>query len=1149
MSVFSNSFSEETWYQKYKAPKDTCVQDTWRRVAKDLAKIEDDPKKWEERFYELMEDFKFMPGGRILSNAGAGFRGTSYINCFVDGASAPDADSLPGIYKALHRQATILKSEGGYGFCADFMRPCGADIQGIGGQSPGAVKFLELWDKSSEIITCGSGKKAKKGQKNFIRKGAQMVTMSICHPDIEEFIEAKRTPGRLTKFNMSVLVTDEFMRAGEADEEWNLIFPNYLAYPRLYKKIWDGNFDEWAEKALDSDESDEPPMQVYQTIKARELWDKIMRSTYEFNDPGIIFQDNMNHYNNLYYEEHLSCCNPCLTYNNKVYVADGRGAVSIGDLAKEGRDVDVFCLDNIGRVVVRRMRHPRVTGYNQPIYKVTIEGGHTLRCTGNHKFFLTDGTTKEAKDLQEGDSLFVVFKDHLTFNEVMPDQKSKKQPYAWLSSSQRKSRKSEHRLIAEHNYGAIPKGHVVHHRDFDPLNNAPENLQVMSREDHIKLHSEHMKGDNNPMRRAHTEWGEEKWAQYRSNMSNSTSGERNGRYSGYSNEELREHALKLCKQLGYKFSNKDWAKYAKKHGLPQQFSKYRVNGIGTVTEMAIWAAEQCGFETKGDPRQHRTMQSLREQGYEVRLDDDHVRVKKTCEYCGDDFWIISELREQAVCSIGCANRLRTHKIKIGDDEAVQNHKVISVERDGFEDVYNGTVDEYHNLLVGGFIETNEYDRQREVYIATGNCGEIPLERHGTCLLGSLNLTKYINSNYTDWNYTALSRDIPDIVRLMDNVNDITPVFLKETRGFLQSRRRIGLGITGFGSALLMMKVKYGNNDRCLSLIQSLMEHIVEEAYKASVALAKEKGAFPLFDKEKFLAGKHIEIVSPEVRRLIAKHGLRNSHLTSIQPTGNTSCLANLISGGLEPVFMFSYVRTSIQPVTPEGLYLPKNVDWVNKKYTSTGDTEWKWIREGRDNLLATKFEGKTWKYDQQRGLLKEEVIEDYGVTNLKTRGEWDENADWAVCINDLSVEDHVKPMGLFAKYVDQGISKTVNCPADISYDEFKDIYTKAWENGIKGITTYRAGTMAAVLASTDRSDKPHVSKTEAPERPRELPCDVYHISVKGEKYFVLVGLFNGDPYEIFAGKNGYINKKVKTGTITKLGRPKGCIQSCTRRRS
>jgi ribonucleoside-diphosphate reductase alpha chain len=384
---------------------------------------------------------------------------------------------------------------------------------------------------------------------------------------------------------------------------------------------------------------------------------------------------------------------------------------------------------------------------------------------------------------------------------------------------------------------------------------------------------------------------------------------------------------------------------------------------------------------------------------------------------------------------------------------------------------------------------------------------------------------------------------------MDNVNDITHVPLPSQRKNLKDKRRIGLGVLGYGSALLMARVKYGS-PRALKMTEELMSFFTNEAYRASALLAKEKGAFPLYDEEEYLKSEFVKQLDDETITLIKKYGMRNSHVTSIQPTGNSSCFANLVSGGLEPLFMHGYVRTSIQPTCPEKVSIPENVDWKKKTFDLKGDhdwlmPDWKWVKEGDENLLAASFNDKTWKLDSHRGLTKEEWIEDYGVSALKALDKWDDTAQWSSCTMELGVDAHVNTMSIFAKWVDSAISKTINLPNDYPYEDFQSVYIKAWENGIKGFTTYRAGTMTSVLAaeSSLEEDKDRIRKTTAPERERELPCDVYHIKVKGEEYFVLVGLYNGDPYEVFAGKNGFIDKKVSNGTIIKLGRPKGVYKA------
>ena len=308
-------------------------------------------------------------------------------------------------------------------------------------------------------------------------------------------------------------------------------------------------------------------------------------------------------------------------------------------------------------------------------------------------------------------------------------------------------------------------------------------------------------------------------------------------------------------------------------------------------------------------------------------------------------------------------------------------------------------------------------------------------------------------------------------------------------------------------------------------------------------MAKEKGTFPLYDKDKYLKSKFVRQLNQETKKTIEQCGMRNSHVTSIQPTGNSSVFANLVSGGLEPLFMHGYVRTSIQPHVPEGMTAPTNIDWTKKTFDSK--TEWTWVKEGDEELLATEFEGKVWKFDRTRGLLKEEWIEDYGVRRLKEEDKWNPEAPSATCTMDLNVDAHVNTMAIFAHWVDSAISKTINLPNDYPYEDFKTVYKKAWENGIKGFTTYRAGTMTAVLSkeSSLKEGEDHIVKTDAPERPLELPCDVHHIKVKGASYFVLVGLLHDDPYEVFAGKNGFIDKKVKTGIVIRKKRPKGMYKA------
>lgn len=413
---------------------------------------------------------------------------------------------------------------------------------------------------------------------------------------------------------------------------------------------------------------------------------------------------------------------------------------------------------------------------------------------------------------------------------------------------------------------------------------------------------------------------------------------------------------------------------------------------------------------------------------------------------------------------------------------------------------------------------------------------------GVCLLGSINLTQFVDFQKKNWDYKKLEKLIPIAVRLMDNVNDKTYVPLESQKNELKNKRRIGLGFLGYGSALMMLKIRYGSKE-ALKLTNDLMSFMANKAYQASAILASEKGSFPLYEEEKYLASNFIkQAITEETKDIIRRNGIRNSHLLSIQPTGNSSVFANNVSGGLEPIFMSQYVRTTIMPYAPDDLDKPRNIDWENKTYEST--TQWDWAKEGDENILLTKFGNHVWKFDKSRGLLRENVVKDYAVHFLESKGEWDSESEWAATTSKLNIDDHVKTMAVMAKYIDSAMSKTVNLPTEYPYDDFKKLYTQLYNTGvIKGGTTYRSGTMTSVLSEkstseTSSSKEDIFKRTDAPKRPKTLNCDIHHLSVSGDKWIVLIGLYDNYPYEVFAFKKKSINlsEKVKSGKLTKIKR-------------
>jgi len=299
----------QTKYQLKKqdgTPVDKDLDGTFERVANALANaepIESDRFMWKKSFKWALENGA-IPAGRILSNAGAEELkpNTSLINCTV---SANIPDNIEGIGQMVKESMQTLAKGCGIGYCASTLRPKGAFVGGVGATTSGSLSFMNIFDASCFTISSAGG-----------RRGAQMMTMHVWHPDILDFIKAKREDGRFRQFNLSVLLTDEFMEAVEADEDWDLYFP---VHSKEYASLKDvGNTCLWVSD-FPFESSDYIYFQntlmvackVYQTLKARELWDIIMRSTYEYSEPGVLLIDRYNQANPLNSVEHIVASNPC----------------------------------------------------------------------------------------------------------------------------------------------------------------------------------------------------------------------------------------------------------------------------------------------------------------------------------------------------------------------------------------------------------------------------------------------------------------------------------------------------------------------------------------------------------------------------------------------------------------------------------------------------------------------------------------------------------------------------------------------------------------------------------------------------------------------------------------------------------------------
>ena len=284
--------SQQIWDAKYRlkaddgAPIDVTIEDTWRRVARALAAAEESPEQWEVPFYQALEDFRLLPAGRILAGAGTGRRVTLF-NCFVMGNVE---DDLGAIFNHLREAALTMQQGGGIGYDFSSLRPKGAPVRGVGADASGPLSFMDVWNAMCRTIMSAGA-----------RRGAMMATLRCDHPDIEAFIAAKRAPGRLRNFNLSVLVSDAFMAAVEGDEDWPLVFAG----------------------------------QVFRTVRAKALWDSITRATYDCAEPGVIFIDRINARNNLAYCETITATNPCGEEPLPPYGACLLGSINLARLVRQ----------------------------------------------------------------------------------------------------------------------------------------------------------------------------------------------------------------------------------------------------------------------------------------------------------------------------------------------------------------------------------------------------------------------------------------------------------------------------------------------------------------------------------------------------------------------------------------------------------------------------------------------------------------------------------------------------------------------------------------------------------------------------------------------------------------------------------------------
>ncbi|HEY8049170.1 MAG TPA: LAGLIDADG family homing endonuclease, partial [Ramlibacter sp.] len=854
--------SLDVLHEKYLKPGETGVDDLYRRVARAMASVESEPLRaeWEQRFFDNLEAGA-IGAGRIMSAAGTDLEAT-LINCFVqpvgDCIQGFDDEGLPGIYEALREAAETMRRGGGVGYDFSRIRPRGAEVKATHSLASGPCSYMDVFDHSCSTVESAGA-----------RRGAQMGVLRIDHPDVLEFITAKRRPGRWNNFNVSVAVSDEFMRTLQAGGDWPLVHRKKPGAALIAQGAHQRPDGTW----------------VYRTVGARELWDTVMKSAYDFAEPGILFTDTINRENNLRYVERITATNPCVTADTWVMTASGPAQVR--DLV--GRP---FLATVEGRAYRVESNGFFRTG-TKPVVRVGTKEGHSLRLTRDHRVRRVARKTRyclevewsPAGELQQGDE--IVLHNHRLL-DGWEGAGTGQEGYLLGLLLGDGTLKADKAVIS---VWAPELKQVAQGAPSYATTGAAGIIAAAEAAARSLPHRSDFRGFQRPVAGGR---GEARLASAAVRDLAFSLGMRPGHKAITPALERRSSNF-TCGFLRGLFDADGSVQGSQEKGVSVRLTQSDLQTLGAAQRMLLRLGIASTIYRGRKPAAARLMPDGTggQRAYESK--EVHELV-----ISGDNLSVFA----QRIGFEDTAKSARLEALLSSYSRALNRERftatVESVTDDGVEDVYDVTVADVHAFDANG--------------IQVHNCGEQPLPAYGCCDLGPIVLTRFVHHPFgfggmPVFDFERFAHAAATQVRALDNVLDLTHWPLPQQREEAMAKRRIGVGFTGLGDALVMLGLRYDAPDG-REMAARIARCMRDTAYAASVELAKEKGAFPAFDVDGYLeAGTFASRLDEPLKHSIRRHGIRNSHLLSIAPTGTVSlAFADNASNGIEPAFSWTYRR-------------------------------------------------------------------------------------------------------------------------------------------------------------------------------------------------------------------------------------------------